>query len=72
MDINPTITMDDGADLVALVHSERPDLVANILGGSEETTTGIIRLKSLSKEGKLQYPVIAVNDEDTKHLFDYR
>ncbi len=53
LDINPTITMDDGADLVALVHSERPDLVTNILGGSEETTTGIIRLKSLAKEGKL-------------------
>ena len=72
LDMNPTITMDDGADLVALVHSERPDLVANILGGSEETTTGIIRLKSLAKEGKLQYPVIAVNDADTKHLFDNR
>lgn len=72
LDMNPTITMDDGADLVALVHSERQDLVANILGGSEETTTGIIRLKSLAKEGKLQYPVIAVNDADTKHLFDNR
>lgn len=72
LDMRPTMTMDDGADLVATVHKDRTELVSDILGGSEETTTGIIRLKSLAKEGKLLYPVIAVNDADTKHLFDNR
>ncbi len=71
-EINPHITMDDGADLVSLLHSERPDLAENIIGGTEETTTGVIRLKALEKEGRLKYPIIAVNDADTKHLFDNR
>ncbi len=68
----PHITMDDGADLVATLHGERTDLMENIIGGTEETTTGVIRLKSLADEGNLKYPVIAVNDADTKHFFDNR
>ena len=68
----PHMTMDDGADLVAMLHGERPDLAENIIGGTEETTTGGIRLKSLANDGKLQYPVVAVNDADTKHFFDNR
>ena len=68
----PHITMDDGADLVATLHGERTDLMENIIGGTEETTTGVIRLKSLADSGDLQYPVIAVNDADTKHFFDNR
>ena len=64
--------MDDGADLVATLHGERTDLMENIIGGTEETTTGVIRLKSLADEGNLKYPVIAVNDADTKHFFDNR
>tara|TARA_A100001037_G_scaffold188476_1_gene168758 strand:+ start:371 stop:1642 length:1272 start_codon:yes stop_codon:yes gene_type:complete len=68
----PHMTMDDGADLVAMLHGERPDLAENIIGGTEETTTGVIRLKSLANDGKLQYPVVAVNDADTKHFFDNR
>jgi adenosylhomocysteinase len=68
----PNITMDDGADVVSLIHKERKDLVGNILGGTEETTTGVIRLRSLEKQGLLLYPIIAVNDADTKHLFDNR
>ncbi len=70
--LKPHITMDDGADLVSLLHSKRKDLSANIIGGTEETTTGVIRLKALEAEGLLQYPIIAVNDADTKHLFDNR
>ena len=72
LDMRPTITMDDGADLVATIHGERRDLISGIKGGSEETTTGVIRLRSLAGQGKLMYPVIAVNDADTKHLFDNR
>jgi adenosylhomocysteinase len=72
LDIEPEITMDDGADLVSTIHMERKDLVANVLGGSEETTTGVIRLRSMEKHGKLLFPMIAVNDADTKHLFDNR
>ena len=72
LDGNPTITMDDGADLVATIHGERKDLIEGLRGGSEETTTGVIRLRSLAQQGKLMYPVIAVNDADTKHLFDNR
>ncbi len=72
LDGRPTITMDDGADLVAAIHGARQDLAAEIIGGSEETTTGVIRLRSLAQQGKLMYPVIAVNDADTKHLFDNR
>jgi adenosylhomocysteinase len=68
----PQITMDDGADLVSTLHSDRKDLLAGILGGTEETTTGVIRLRSMADKGVLQYPIIAVNDADTKHLFDNR
>ncbi|HLC29187.1 MAG TPA: adenosylhomocysteinase, partial [Dehalococcoidia bacterium] len=68
----PNITMDDGADLVATIHKSRTDLIANILGGSEETTTGVIRLRSMAADRALRYPIIAVNDADTKHLFDNR
>jgi len=68
----PTITMDDGADLVTLVLKKRRELIPSIIGGTEETTTGVIRLKSMEKEGVLGYPIVAVNDADTKHLFDNR
>jgi adenosylhomocysteinase len=68
----PQITMDDGADLVASIHKERGDLVANIIGGTEETTTGVIRLRSLESENRLKYPIVAVNDAQTKHFFDNR
>ena len=72
LETKPHITMDDGADLVATLHGERTDLMENIIGGTEETTTGVIRLKSLADEGNLKYPVIAVNDAETKHFFDNR
>jgi adenosylhomocysteinase len=72
LDARPTITMDDGADLVSVLHSERPELIENVLAGTEETTTGVIRLKAMARDGALKYPVIAVNDADTKHLFDNR
>jgi len=68
----PHITMDDGADLVTLLHSKRQDLAANIVGGTEETTTGVIRLRAMAKDGVLKYPIVAVNDALTKHLFDNR
>ncbi|GLI32621.1 adenosylhomocysteinase [Desulforhabdus amnigena] len=68
----PQITMDDGADLVGTLHSDRRELLPEILGGTEETTTGVIRLRSMAEKGILQYPIIAVNDADTKHLFDNR
>jgi adenosylhomocysteinase len=68
----PNITIDDGADLVTQLHTKRSDLLKNIIGGSEETTTGVIRLRSMYKAGQLKYPLIAVNDADTKHLFDNR
>jgi adenosylhomocysteinase len=68
----PTMTMDDGADLVTMVLKERRELIAGVVGGTEETTTGVIRLKSMEQEGVLGYPIIAVNDADTKHLFDNR
>jgi adenosylhomocysteinase len=68
----PQITMDDGADLVTTLHSERKELLPGILGGTEETTTGVIRLRSMAEKGVLQYPIIAVNDANTKHLFDNR
>ena len=64
--------MDDGADLVTLLHTKRKDLLANVIGGTEETTTGVIRLRAMAKEGVLRYPIIAVNDALTKHLFDNR
>ena len=72
LDISPHITMDDGADLVSTIHSERKNLIGEIIGGTEETTTGVIRLRSMAEKGVLQYPIIAVNDADTKHLFDNR
>jgi len=72
LDIKPQITMDDGADLVSTIHMKRKDLIAGVLGGSEETTTGVIRLRSMEKNGKLLFPMISVNDADTKHLFDNR
>lgn len=68
----PNITMDDGADLVSTLHSERRDLIPGIIGGTEETTTGVIRLRAMEKSGVLEYPIIAVNDADTKHFFDNR
>ena len=70
LDFNPDITIDDGCDLVSAVHTDRKDLIENMLFGCEETTTGIIRLKSMEKEGALHYPIIAVNDCYTKHLMD--
>ncbi len=72
LDAHPHITMDDGADLVSTIHSQRTDLVENLLGGTEETTTGVIRLKSMAAKGVLLFPVIAVNDSNTKHFFDNR
>ena len=72
LDMQPQYTMDDGADLVSTIHSERPEILSEIRGGTEETTTGIIRLKSMAADGALKYPIIAVNDAQTKHLFDNR
>jgi adenosylhomocysteinase len=68
----PTITMDDGADLVSTLHTKRKDLIPGILGGTEETTTGVIRLRSMEEKKVLEYPIVAVNDADTKHFFDNR
>lgn len=68
----PQITIDDGADLVSQLHTVRKDLLEGILGGTEETTTGVIRLRAMAADGELKYPIIAVNDADTKHLFDNR
>jgi adenosylhomocysteinase len=72
LDNKPVITMDDGADLVSEIHKHRTELLANMLGGTEETTTGVIRLRAMAKDGALKFPVIAVNDAMTKHLFDNR
>lgn len=72
LDNNPQLTVDDGADLVTTLHTKRSNLIKNIIGGTEETTTGVIRLRSLEKAGKLKYPLIAVNDAQTKYLFDNR
>jgi adenosylhomocysteinase len=72
IDGNPNMTMDDGADLVSLLHSTRKKELMKINGGTEETTTGVIRLKSLAGQGKLLYPIVAVNDAETKHFFDNR
>lgn len=72
LDYRPQITLDDGADLVHMLHTKRKNQIKEILGSSEETTTGVIRLKAMEKEGALKLPVIAVNDSDTKHLFDNR
>ncbi len=72
LDHKPHITMDDGCDLVTTLHTQRRELLDGVLGGTEETTTGVIRLKAMAREGVLHYPVIAVNDAMTKHLFDNR
>lgn len=72
LDIKPHVTIDDGADLVSTLHKERQELLQGLLGGTEETTTGVIRLRSMARTGALRYPMIAVNDADTKHLFDNR
>ncbi|MHB8375409.1 MAG: adenosylhomocysteinase [Dehalococcoidia bacterium] len=68
----PQLTMDDGADVVARLHRDRTDLLAGVIGGTEETTTGVVRLRALAEEGKLRYPIIAVNEANTKHMFDNR
>jgi adenosylhomocysteinase len=72
VDKHPQITMDDGADVISVLHGERTDQLGEILGGTEETTTGVIRLRALEKEGKLGFPIIAVNEANTKHFFDNR
>ena len=72
LDHGPSITLDDGADLVTAIHKERTDLLKNIVGGAEETTTGVIRLQAMAEDGALKYPIIAVNEADTKHFFDNR
>jgi adenosylhomocysteinase len=72
LDNKPQLTVDDGADLVTTLHTKRSDLISNIIGGTEETTTGIVRLRSLERAGGLKYPIIAVNDAKTKYLFDNR
>ena len=68
----PQMTMDDGADLVAMLHRDRRDLLGGVIGGTEETTTGVIRLRAMAADGALGYPIVAVNEADTKHLFDNR
>src|SRR4030066_2292485 len=72
LDHAPHFTMDDGADLVSTLHKERRDLLPNVMGGTEETTTGVIRLRAMAADGALNFPVIAVNDAQTKHFFDNR
>ena len=72
LDSKPHITVDDGADLVSTLHTKREDLISGVIGGTEETTTGVIRLRSMEKSGALKYPIIAVNDAQTKYLFDNR
>lgn len=72
LDTHPHITMDDGADLISTLHAEHPEQAKEVLGGTEETTTGVIRLRAMARDGALKYPVIAVNDALTKHLFDNR
>jgi adenosylhomocysteinase len=72
LDERPQLTMDDGCDLVSRVHQDRPDQVPDVMAGTEETTTGVIRLRAMEKAGALRYPIVAVNDADTKHMFDNR
>ena len=72
LDHSPQVTMDDGADLVATIHQERRELLPGVAGGTEETTTGVIRLRAMAADGALGYPIVAVNESDTKHLFDNR
>jgi adenosylhomocysteinase len=72
LEFKPTITMDDGADVVGMIHSKRQDLIKDIKGGTEETTTGVVRLKAMEQDGSLKYPIVAVNEALTKYLFDNR
>ena len=72
LDLKPHMTMDDGADLVTILHTQRSELVSEVIGGTEETTTGVIRLTAMANDDKLRYPIIAVNDAETKHFFDNR
>jgi adenosylhomocysteinase len=72
LDLRPMITMDDGADLVSVLHTQRADQLTDVMGGTEETTTGVIRLRAMAADGALAYPIVSVNDADTKHLFDNR
>jgi len=72
LDFKPTLTMDDGADVVGMLHSKRQNQIADIIGGTEETSTGVVRLKAMELDGSLKYPIIAVNDAYTKYLFDNR
>ena len=72
LDHHPQLTMDDGADLVSELHKNRRDLLPEVIGGTEETTTGVIRLRAMAKDGALTFPVVAVNDSNTKHMFDNR
>jgi adenosylhomocysteinase len=72
LDFRPQVTMDDGADMVSVLHKDRLDQINEILGGTEETTTGVIRLRAMAADGALMYPIVSVNDADTKHLFDNR
>jgi adenosylhomocysteinase len=72
LDGRPHLTLDDGADLVSTIHAERRDLLGEIVGGTEETTTGVLRLRAMAKDGALRYPIVAVNDAQTKRLFDNR
>ncbi|MDQ1439432.1 MAG: adenosylhomocysteinase [Acidimicrobiaceae bacterium] len=72
IDEGPNLTMDDGCDLVSRLHTGRSDKIADVIAGTEETTTGVIRLRAMEKDGALRYPIVAVNDADTKHMFDNR
>jgi adenosylhomocysteinase len=72
LDTRPNVTMDDGADLVSLLHKERQDQLDQVIGGTEETTTGVIRMRAMAEDGALRYPIVSVNDANTKHLFDNR
>ncbi len=72
IDMSPQITMDDGADVVSILHKSRKEKIAGLMGGTEETTTGVIRLRAMAEEGVLEYPIVAVNDANTKHFFDNR
>jgi len=72
LDTRPQITMDDGCDMVTVLHRDRTEQIADVIGGTEETTTGVIRLRAMAADGALRYPIVSVNDADTKHLFDNR
>src|SRR5437773_6186188 len=72
LDHHPAMTMDDGADLVSVLHKKRQSQISEVIGGTEETTTGVIRLKAMAEHGVLRYPIVAVNEADTKHMFDNR